>query len=63
MHNLSNRLNGICIQDTQHGELISVTLQSDGPDSLGLVFKFDDSEQLIIEEILPDRTADKVHLL
>ena len=49
-------------QDTQHGELISVNLQSDGSDSLGLTLKFDDSEQLIVEEILSGGIADKVQL-
>lgn len=50
------------MQDAQYGELISVNLQSDGSDSLGLTFRFDGSEQLIIEEIISDGIADKVHI-
>ena len=47
--------------NAKHTDLISVNLQSEGPNSLGLKFKFDDSKQLIIEEIQPDGIADKVH--
>ena len=50
------------LQDGRHDELISVNLQSDGSDSLGLTFKFNDSEQLIVEEIISDGIADKVHI-
>ena len=39
-----------------------MNLQSDGSDSLGLTLKFDDSEQLIVEEIQSDGIADKVHM-
>ena len=50
----------IYIQGTQHVELMPVNLQCDGSDSLGLTLKFDDSEQLIVEEIKSDGIADKV---
>ena len=47
----------------KHTEQVSVNLQSEGPNSLGLAFKFDDSQQLFIEEIKPDGIAVKVRLI
>ena len=47
----------------EHTEQVSVSLQSEGLNSLGITFQFDDSQQLIIEEIKPDGIAAKVHLI
>lgn len=47
----------------EHTEQVSVNLQSEGPNSFGLTFKFDDSQQLVIEEIKPDGIAAKVRLI
>ena len=54
----------IYVQDSaKHTELISVNLESEGPNTLGLALKFDDSKQLIIEEIKSDGIAAKVCLV
>ena len=48
--------------NTQHAdsELTTVNLQSEGPGSFGLTFKFNDCEELFIEEIHSDGIAAKV---
>ena len=43
-----------------YSELISISLQSYESKSFGLTFKFNDSQQLIIEEIQPDGIANMV---
>ena len=60
-----------CIRFNDHGvmqdhaeqvysELIPISLQSYESKSFGLTFKFNDSQQLIIEEIQPEGTANMV---